>query len=182
VSRRVPVVLLLVLFVSVAVGCGGEQPSTLEGIWEEYREAHQNYHDRLYQFAVDRWPDFKPLLKLQKEHQFVRLKLRERRFEFLRDRHPDQLPTDQTIHDLVNFEWHDRHDTAFYSEYPEARRVEKRVNDLRKRVNNHNSWPALRSRFQELPPDSGYREIRTNYQARLDQLDRALQAWQSSPG
>lgn len=166
----------LALFVCLLllVSCSSSTPSSTAAIWDEYVESFRRYQNDLYQFGADRWPKYEPVLKTQRDYQRARIKLRDRQFQFLMDRYPDQLPTNWTVHDLIHFEWNPNYDTELFDRFPETRDLSERVSRLREQSNRDDQWPELRERFRALPSDSEYHSIKNQYQQRLEQLARAF--------
>ena len=63
------------------------------------------------------------------------------------EREPSRLVVTQGLSALMNFAWSDADTEAFIRADPRHAALEERVNDLRRRNDEHPDWPALRQYF-----------------------------------
>jgi hypothetical protein len=172
----------VLIVASAAVICGivvfpsfsGVNMGQIEALWKDYVVAQKRLQFDISRMLGDGRPELEAVAGLQRHQQFALIELRNMRFQYVLATDPERLVYDRGLSEFAEFEWNDADDEALREANPDYAKLERWAEKNAARLAEHPDLPASGEQLVTLQRGERYRSMLERYQARMDDLESAL--------
>lgn len=160
----------------VAAPLGAVNRPDVAAVWKDYVVAKKRLQYDLSRLVTRKWPELKAVADLQRDQQFAEIELRNMEFQYLLQKAPERIVTDRGISAFAEFEWAAADGDALRRVNPDFAKLERWAEKNARRLAEHPKYVIVQERIGSLREDERYRSMKTRFEQRLADLERALTA------
>ncbi len=146
----------------------------VEALWKDYVVAKKRLQFDLANLLGHQWPELQTVAGLQRDQEFALIELHNMKFQYLLAFDPDRIVYDEGLSQFANFEWTEADSEALRESNPDFAKLERWADLNSKRLSEHTDLVTAGERLTTLESDEHYQTMIERYQARIDDLESAL--------
>jgi len=146
----------------------------VEALWNDYVIAEKRLQFDLASLLGGQWPELQGVAGLQRDQQFAAIELRNVKFRYLLQCDPDRIVYDEGLSQFASFDWTEADSEALRAANPDFEKMERWAEKMSQRLSKHPGLVAAGERLTTLQRDERYQMMIERYQARMDDLETAL--------
>lgn len=146
----------------------------VEALWKDYVVAKKRLQFDVANLLGHKWPELQSVTGLQRDQQFALIELWNMKFQYLLEFDADRIVYDEGLSQFANFEWTEPDSEALRESNPDFLKLERWAEKNSKRLSEHPDLVVADERLTTLQRDERYQTVIERYQARMDDLESAL--------
>jgi hypothetical protein len=164
----------LISGVAVDYAVSNVNTGQVEALWKDYVVAEKRLQFDVANLLGHKWPELQTVAGLQRDQHFALIELRNMKFQYLLEFDPDRIVYDEGLSQFADFEWTDADSEALREAIPDFLKLERWAEKNSKRLSEHPDLVVAGERVTTLQRDENYQHMIERYQARMDDLESAL--------
>jgi hypothetical protein len=146
----------------------------LSAVWKDYTVAQKRFQFDLAKLLTDEWPNLVDVAGLQRDLQFALIELKNMRFNYLMDYAPERLVLDKGLATFASFDWTEADSESLREIDANYAKLERWVEKFAIDLSDHPDFPEAERHIVSLQHHDYYRSMVERYQARLVDIESAL--------
>jgi len=143
-----------------------------DALRERYTSAQIEYQKRFYEIMVNKHPELKPVLEINRDLQTAFIQSQTAKFYYLLRHDPGKIKRTEGISAWANFDWTESE--ALLKSNREFAQLEKDIEKLKKLNNGHPQWPQAREKFRNIMQDKDHKAALDKLNKERSEIDKIL--------
>ncbi|MCP5111850.1 MAG: hypothetical protein GY953_13550 [bacterium] len=149
---------------SITLAGADDLAETARKVRAAYAAAQVEWQRGLAGLVIEKRAEFEAVATAQRDLQLGYVELSTARFEYLVEQHPSRIVLTKGLSAFANFAWSEEDTKTLTAADSSYAALERKVAALRKRNDDHPSWPSFREYFRtDLAKSSEYQALLSEF-------------------